>query len=393
MPNHPPTPYYLIDESKLHSNIHELIQAFQKQWPHFQCSYSFKTNNLPWILTWMKKQGVWAEVVSGAEFDLALKLGFDTDKIVFNGPFKGWDTFKHALNSGTVINLDSDHEIEWLEQNTQPDCGWKVGMRINFNLEDACPGQTIPGKDPGRFGFNVENGSFAQALSRLQNIPGLEVVGIHGHHSTKTKSLEIFSAIAEQMRCAALKLHRVEWLDFGGCLFGDKPGAPSFDQYAQVICDTLKQNFDPTQVRLIAEPGSAVIASPMSYVTSIIDTRIIQDKSIHTVDGSLCHIHPQMTGLKFPIHAELPSHRQLLPEQIIGGFTCMEKDRIAILENKVALEVGDILTIPNVGAYSLSLAPLFIEYFPAVYVQSSENPYFCAREAWSTAEFLQKNHW
>ena len=67
----------------------------------------------------------------------------------------------------------------------------KVGLRINFDLESYCPNETIPGKEPGRFGFNIENGDLQKAISLLSSIPNVSIVGLHGHHSTRTKIFRI----------------------------------------------------------------------------------------------------------------------------------------------------------------------------------------------------------
>ena len=57
------TPYYLLDEDKLLSNFESMKRAFEKLWPNFKIAYSYKTNNLPWLVNWMKEHGALAEVV------------------------------------------------------------------------------------------------------------------------------------------------------------------------------------------------------------------------------------------------------------------------------------------------------------------------------------------
>lgn len=73
------TPYYLIDLEKLNRNLHSMQDSFSKYWPNFRISYSFKTNNLPWLVSWFKAQNIYAEIVSTPEYDLAKYVGY-TDK-------------------------------------------------------------------------------------------------------------------------------------------------------------------------------------------------------------------------------------------------------------------------------------------------------------------------
>ena len=83
------TPYFQIDQQRLAATLHGMQDAFKKLWPNFQIGYSFKTNNLPWIASWMKAQGVYAEVVSTPEYELAKYVGYDDNQIIINGPNKG----------------------------------------------------------------------------------------------------------------------------------------------------------------------------------------------------------------------------------------------------------------------------------------------------------------
>ena len=117
----------------------------------------------------MSSLGAYAEVVSRLEYDLALKIGVEPAKIIFNGPFKTYEDIALALDGDSIINLDSFYEIskvkKYLVEN--PERKVKVGLRVSFDL-------TVNGKNPlqngfkqSRFGFCVENGSFDNAINEL----------------------------------------------------------------------------------------------------------------------------------------------------------------------------------------------------------------------------------
>jgi len=385
------TPYYSIDLQKLEKNLSDLRKSFSTLWPNFMVGYSFKTNNLPWIASWMKSQQVLAEVVSTPEYELAKYVGYDDSQVIINGPCKGYEAMDKILRAGGIVNLDNFQEIAYIH-NHQSDYPneLKVGLRINFDLETVCPGETIPGNEPGRFGFNIENGDFQKAIDILKDIPIVKVVGIHAHHSTRTKSLGIFKAITiKACECSTL-CDELEYIDLGGCLFGDKPGAPTFDEYAQTIVSVLNQYNIPSSVKLILEPGAALIASPISYVCKVIGTKDIKGVRLVYTDGTIKHIAPQMNAIKFGYTIN-PSSSNIINRQVVSGFTCIEMDRFLEIADQKELCVGDEVTIHNVGAYTMSLAPLFIEYFPAVVVKDGDE-YQVVRELWSTKEFTQKNH-
>lgn len=383
------TPYYLLNLQRLSANLNGLRVAFSTLWSNFLIGYSFKTNNLPWLTKWMHLNGTFAEVVSSAEYQQAKRVGFPINNIIFNGPVKGNEALLEAVKNGAIVNLDNFEEIEYLIQNL--DCKieqYEVGIRINFDLESVCPAETIPGKEPGRFGFNVENGDFEKAIHLLKKA-GIKVVGIHGHHSTRTKSLKVFSVITSEICLLLHFLDKVKYIDLGGCIFGDKPGAPSFDEYASTVINILKANKVPSSVKLIMEPGAALVASPFSYVCKVVSRKDINGTRLVFTDGSIKHITSQMNTIKFASNCSSKSEN-IIHRQIISGYTCIEMDRFLEYIDKPELEIGDTITVSNTGAYSLSLAPLFIEFFPQVVVNDHDK-LKVVREVWSINEFMQNN--
>lgn len=62
-----------------------------------------------------------------------------------------------------------------------------------------------------------------------------------------------------------------------------------------------------------------------------------------------------------------------LDRQIICGYTCMDHDRIMVLDNVTELSSGDKIIYCRVGAYSMTFGGPFIRYFPDVYVKDAEN--------------------
>ena len=81
--------YYLIKESELNKDIELIRGALCDYWgDNAIMGYSVKTNSLPWLLNHLRKEGFYAEVVSAEEYDLARRLGYDSEKIIYNGPIK-----------------------------------------------------------------------------------------------------------------------------------------------------------------------------------------------------------------------------------------------------------------------------------------------------------------
>lgn len=58
------TPYFVIDEPILQRYYDMLTDSLTQNWPNYLIGYSFKTNSLPWLVSFVKRNGAFAEVVS-----------------------------------------------------------------------------------------------------------------------------------------------------------------------------------------------------------------------------------------------------------------------------------------------------------------------------------------
>lgn len=393
------TPYFVIDEAILQKYYDMLTDSLKQNWNNYLVGYSFKTNSLPWLVSFVKKNGAFAEVVSEDEYSLARYLGFENSEIVYNGPYKGEQSFRDVLLAGGYVNLDSQMELSWLTKlaSEYPDRNFEVGVRANFNLEKMCPGETTMGEVSGRFGFCYETGKFAQALSILQKISNVSVVGLHLHSSSKSRSVNIFRSIA-QMACQLKEEFnlKLSYVDLGGGYCGGMEGRPEYPDYFPAVAEELSKCFSPAETKIIVEPGISLISKCTTFVTSIFDTRDIKGTRYVMTDGSRFNIDATMIKSSHLFHLEkseeYTAKRPVMNEQIISGFTCMECDRLFTYENQPELVPGDKIIYENVGGYTMSLNPLFIQYFPAVYVRK-DGKLIQVRRKWTPADYVQGSDW
>lgn len=386
------TPCFIIDEEELKKNIDNMHSSLKKYWNNYIIGYSYKTNSLPWILSFLKENNCYAEVVSDTEYRLAKKVGYKDENIIFNGPNKGIEIIELAINNGAIVNIDSIREINIIKNfNFQNEV--KVGIRVNFNLERECPNETAMGNEGGRFGISLETGELKQAIQELNSISNVKVVGIHLHNSTKTRSLNIYKALSKKA-CEIAKLfnYELEYVDIGGGFYGGLENKPSYDQYMEVISKELKRNFNVKCTKLIIEPGAALIASPISFLCEVIDIKDTYANRIVTVNGSRNNIDPLMRKQNYFYEVVAKENRKsVLNKQIIAGYTCMEDDRLLEVNNKEEIKCGDKILFNKVGSYTMTLSPLFIEYFPIVYLKNKYGEYVCIRERWDIEEYIQKS--
>ena len=364
------TPYFLIHQDLLQKNIDSFAQGMNASWSRSRLGYSVKTNSLPWLLSYIRKNGGSAEVVSDEEYDLALLCGFSPEEIIFNGPIKGKDKFFFAIDHGSYVNIDSENEIRWIEEYGRP--VFNLGIRVNVPPEVFDP-KDIEYTDKGfRFGFSVENGALEDALKRISGTQEIRTIGIHLHCNSITRSKEVYRSIAKYA-VALIERFDLEprYIDVGGGFFGGVPGKTSIQEYFEIISTELRKTPLTRNSLLIAEPGSAIIGSVIDLHTSVLDVKDTNKARIVTTDGGRSYIDPQWfrTHYMYSIHAG--SDEIFGGNQIICGYTCMDHDRIMEIENGKKLRVGDEIIYHRVGAYTVTFGGLFIKYLPEVYVSNN----------------------
>lgn len=382
------TPYYVIHKKELDDNFINLKNALEKYWNNYIIGYSYKTNALPWVIKHFDSLGCYAETVSEDEYNLAKVVGVAKDKLIYNGPIKTKKTFIEAVENGCIVNIDSQREIDWLDEIRKDKR--RIGVRVNFDIEKMCPGQSQCPEDGGRFGFCYENGELAKIITRLQE-KKVTIGGIHLHTSSKSRGLDIYRAIAE-IACKIQKEFnlKLDYVDVGGGFFGGLPTKPQFEEYIILMERILSECFDKTKTKLILEPGMAVIGAPISYVSTVIDVKETQFNRFVVTDGTRTSIDPLMTKTNYFHSFVTNGKRDLHPKQIICGYTCMEHDRLFEETNAIVLQEGDKIIYDKVGAYTMCLTPLFIKYFPDVYVEDA-GEYEKVREAWGPEQYVMNS--
>ncbi len=393
------TPFFRIKEKDLLYDISILKEALLKNWGNYIAGYSVKTNSLPWLLSYLKAQGFYAEVVSKPEYDLAVRLGFPAEHIIYNGPIKDKKIFEEVLLAGGYVNLDSGYEPDWLAELSGrfPERSFPVGLRVNCDIAALCPEETLVEEEGGRFGYCYENGVLGAVIKRLEKLPNVKISGLHLHSSTQSRTVHVYGALAKMaVRIAREYALSLDYVDMGGGYFGGRDDKPDYRDYFREICKELSAHFSPDKTKIIAEPGVSLISRATTFETTVLDVKDIRGRKFIVTDGSRTNLNPLVTRHVYPHHIQYISDtsvRNREHDQWVCGATCMEYDRLFEIVDGAALIPGDKIIYDTAGGYTMCLNPLFINYFPAVYVNRLDGSLFMARDAWTNEEFLQKNYY
>ena len=175
------TPYYVLNADAFIENYNCLETAFRAIYPNYQIAYSFKTNYTPAVCRLVLELGGYAEVVSGMEYELAKKIGFPDEHIIYNGPGKESFFEECILNRG-ILNIDNFTEIDRVCDLALLQNNLSVGIRVNFDIGNCLH---------SRFGIDAFSGDLEKAVNKLL-ASGVTVKGLHFHIS-RARGLDAWS--------------------------------------------------------------------------------------------------------------------------------------------------------------------------------------------------------
>lgn len=375
------SPFYIFDKEAFIHNFKDIRAAFTQRYPFVTIGYSYKTNYIPYLCRLIQNLGGYAEVVSRLELDLALKIGCPPAEIIYNGPIKTAEDIAFALSSGIVVNIDTIRELEFVTHlaRHQPESSFRIGLRINISLIDSQGKSHLQNNLPsGRFGFS--DNALRAAVRQLRESPNVRVCSLHGHTSSSNRSLWGYQTIATKLVEVGERYfpESIDFINVGGGFYG-RPSptmglteTPTFDDYAEAICDVLHQHpwIKARQPRLVIEPGMAVAADTLSFVTQVFEVKRIDNQRLAVVDGSIFNVKPTMHQRNHPFSViKKESGAGPKVHYSIVGATCMEKDRLLHEIESVEIEREDFIRIENVGAYTVVMTPPFINLAPPIVVR------------------------
>ena len=359
--------FYVLDTEQFKSNFLELQEAFRNKYANTFISYSYKTNYIPRLCKLVDELGGYAEVVSDMESKIALTLGVNPEKIIFNGPYKNPIAVRELLISGATINIDSLFDLEIIKNiaKEKMDQKFSAVIRCNFPVED---------NGISRFGFDVTSNDFMAALTMFEEVPNLNLKGFHCHFANR--SIASWSSRTKGM-LEVLKKHykgTPEYISLGGGLYGKMADSlksqfdcqiPTYEEYAEVVATQVFEAYGKLpyekQPKLFIEPGSALVGDAMKFVAKVISIKNVSGKNIATVLGSIYNINPTLNKKNPPIEIFNTNENDAKNYQDLdfGGFTCIESDYLYRgLSGDLA--VGDYVVFGNIGSYSIVLKPPFI---------------------------------
>jgi len=384
------SPVFVISEKTIRRTYQNAVRAFNTRYPKVQFAWSYKTNYINAVCKVFHQEGSWAEVVSGFEYNKAIGNGVPGNKIIFNGPEKSNEEILLAINNDSLIHIDHFDELYQLidicdSVNKKP----RVAIRVNMDTG------VYPMWD--RFGFNYENGSAWNALTKIVASGKMELTGLHCHIGTYMLSSDAYAVAVNKLSDLAFKCKTqlntsIQYLDLGGgfpsanTLRGAYLPAsdtnPSIDDFAEAITTAiLNAGFKTEELPLlILEAGRALIDDAGYLLGTVLANKrlsdgrraTIMDFGVNILFTSFWYEHKISPAQDFTHHTE---------DMVLYGPLCMNIDMVRESINLPLLNRGDQVVVHRVGAYNMTQWMQFIQMRPNVVLIDEKGTPHLIREA------------
>ena len=363
------TPLYVFDEYSLRSKCTEFKVEFGQRYGDTKVIYACKAFINGALALILNEEGLGLDVVSAGELGIAQSASFPLDRVYFHGNNKSAEEIRLALNWHiSRIVVDNFHELTMLgEMAKEQDYIPNILLRLSPGVEPHTHNYITTGVVDSKFGFPLFSGE--EAVATAMSAPKLNLVGLHFHIGSLIFEAEPYLESIELILNFAAEMKRkygfeLKELNVGGGFAIqytlDSP-APSIAVYAEAIASKIISKCRELELalpRLIVEPGRAIVgqAGVALYKVGVVKD-IPGVRCYVSVDGGIAdNIRPALYGAKYEaIIANKVAEKETREVTIAGKF-CESGDILVKDISLPPVSAGDIIAIPDSGAYCLPQA-------------------------------------
>lgn len=358
------TPLYVYSAQMIRERYDAFDDAFRAV-PHTIC-YSVKANSNLSILRLLAKKGCGFDVVSGGELERVLIANRKAvKKVVFSGVGKTREELSAALKAGIMLfNVESESEMWALAE-----CAGRLRKtaRMSLRVNPDVAAETHPyistGLHKHKFGVPIRD---ARALyAEASGARYLKVCGVSFHIGSQITDAapfgEAVTRVAELVGELRADGHHIDMIDAGGGLgiAYEKSNTADFSAQIAAYSRALTGPLRKLDVRLLLEPGRAIIGPAGVLLTSVVYKKANNGKRFLIVDAAMNDlIRPALYGAYHeivPVACSADSAGKTEVADVVGPV-CETGDFFARDRELPSVVEGDLLAILDAGAYGMVLA-------------------------------------
>lgn len=341
------TPLLVLSTEQVKRNY----EFLKTRLPRVKIYYAMKSNPDEAIVRTIRDLGASFDVASEGEIRQLLEMDVAASRMVFANPIKPEHGIVMARKAGIdYYMVDSAPEIEKMAR-LAPGAAILVRMRVR-NPEALIDLNK-------KFGAETES---VLGLLHLAKEKGLEPAGIAFHVGSQSRGFAPYINAMKECRGifdeAAKQGLALRLLDIGGGFPIPAPGEAVFD--VEPILAAIRQGLDQyfPDTEIWAEPGRFICGTTVQLITRVIGHQKRDNQDWYFLDEG---IYGTFSGVIFDHwEYELVSfHDRPTVSATFAGPSCDSFD--VIFRDRVtrAMELDDIILVPNAGAYTSASATTF----------------------------------
>lgn len=359
------TPAYVYDLAEIRANSARLRAALPTPTGIY---YSLKANPHPAVLASLRAEGVLPEVCSPGELDSALAAGWAAGEVLYTGPGKRDRDLARALRLGVrEFCVDSPAALDQLDRlAVESDVDVRSLLRINDDQPVAGQGLAMTGVASQ---FGADTRWVLAEPERFADRERVRVVGLHLYMGTNlTEVGDLLTQFAHSLRTTGLLAEalarqgvRIDVLDLGGgfgapfAKEGPFVGLTGLHAGLEELFDEQIPGWRGGSPRIVFESGRYLVGTSGTLVTAVLDVKRSHDKDVVVLESGINHLGG-MAGLRRlpPLNPHLVVRRDgAVSPVIVAGPLCTPLDSWSRNAQLPPVRPGDLLAVPNVGAYGL----------------------------------------
>jgi len=384
------TPFYIYSQKVITTTYHNLKNTLSSE-----IFFSVKANSNQAILKLMQSLGAGADTVSLGELERVLSVGFDPNKIIFEGVGKTKEDIEFAIHQNIrLINVESLEELKLINQLGQSfNKTINIGVRLNPDIDGLTLDKISTGKKTDKFGITLDQ--LTEFLKLAQSSHHINLKGISCHIGSQIYDIAIFEKVFTTMKKTAsfILSHniQIDYVDLGGGFgvdYGEKSNKLNITNINKLIYSIFKNE----TYEISFEPGRYLIARAGIIITKILTSKkngginyLITDAGMHTlIRPALYNVVHRVTALQ-----NNSKHNDIYT---VAGPICESSDIIAKDISLPNQQMGNHLIIHDAGAYGAVMASNYNSRgFPAEILIDKEK-YFVIHRPEKINDIIKRDH-
>jgi diaminopimelate decarboxylase len=386
------TPLYIVDIATIKEQCRNYVHYFKFKDLESRIIYASKAFCPIAMCQLANNEGLAIDVSTGGELYTVLASGFSPEKIFYHGNNKSAEEIKYGLESGVgIFVVDNLTELETLnnlckERNKKQ----KIMLRIAPGIKTYTHKYIQTGGVDSKFGFGLYNNIAFEAVKRVAEMTGVELIGLHAHIGSQIFNLSSYEKLIDVMISFISELKNklkinITDLNIGGGLgikYLPEDEPPTIKDFSELVYGSVKNYSEKYDVRIdkiYVEPGRSIVGNAGVTLYEIGNIKEIPKiRNYIAIDGGMSdNIRPLLYQAKYNAYianraayinsikdGEIISAAEDFSSKTdpaekkytIVGKHCESGDVIIEDIKLPAVNVGDLILVSATGAYCYAMS-------------------------------------